>query len=103
MSEQAKSAMDELKDLPLEDILPKDVYTLIKSLVAVFAQQAWVYMGLHMNPLTGKVAKDLTQAKLAIDCAAVLVEKAAPFMEERERHEFTALIQNLQMNFIQQG
>lgn len=103
MSEQSKSALDELKDLPLEEILPKDVYTLVKSLVAVFAQQAWVYMGLHMNPLTGKVEKDLVQAKLAIDCAAALVEKAGKFMEEREKQEFQALVQNLQMNFIQQG
>jgi len=85
MAEQQKSALDELKDLPFEEILPKDVYTLVKSLVAVFAQQAWVYMGLHMNPLTGKVDKDLVQAKLAIDCAAALVEKVGPSMGDKEK------------------
>lgn len=87
----------------LEELLPKDVYTLIKYLIASLAEQSWTFMGLHMNPFTKSITKDLVQARLAIDCAAALNEKLSPFLSDKEKAEYMALIQNLQMNYVQQS
>ncbi len=87
----------------LEELLPKDVYTLVKYLIASLAEQAWTFMGLHMNPFTKSITKDLKQARLAIDCAVALNEKLAPFLTEKEKTEYMALIQTLQMNYLQQS
>jgi hypothetical protein len=87
----------------LEELMPKDVYGLVKVLIATLAEQAWTFMGLHMNPMTKTVTKDLAQARLAIDCAAALNEKLSPFLGEKERTEYMALIQTLQMNYVQQS
>ncbi|MDQ7821899.1 MAG: DUF1844 domain-containing protein [Candidatus Eremiobacteraeota bacterium] len=90
-------------DISLDELMPKDVYTLVRYLIASLAQQSWIFMGLHMNPFTKTTTKDLTQAKLAIDCAQALTEKLGPWMEEKEKKEYQALLQTLQMNFIQQS
>lgn len=100
MADDSPKASSE--DINIEELIPKDVYSLVKHLVVVMAHNAWVYMGLQMNPLSKTVTKDAAQARLAIDCAAALIEKITPFVDEKEKEEFKILIQNLQMNYIQQ-
>ena len=89
------------QEINIEDLIPKDVYALVKHLIAVLGSNAWIYMGLQMNPLTKSVTKDLNQARLAIDCAAALADKISAYVEEKERQELKVLIQNLQMNYVQ--
>jgi len=93
MTNEAQAAM--------EDLIPRDVYTLIRYLITTLAQQAWIFMGLQMNPFTNSVTKDITQAKLAIDCAVTLLEKISEHLEPAERQEYQTIIQNLQLNFFQ--
>lgn len=94
---------DEKIDPKLEELIPKDVYTLLKYFIATLSQQAWVFMGFQMNPLTGGITKDLKQARLAIDTASAIVEKLSQFVDEKEVKEYQTIIQTMQMNFVQQS
>jgi hypothetical protein len=98
--------MDEITNeaqAAMEELMPRDVYTLLKVLITTLAQQAWIFMGLQMNPFTNSVTKDIVQAKLAIDSAIVLLEKLSEHLEPAERQEYQTIIQNLQLNFFQQS
>lgn len=110
MNEEVKQ--NEVKDSPkdkeeakvsLEDFLPHDVYSLIKSFVAALSQQAWVYMGLIFNPKTKNITRDLAQAKMAIDCADFLFQKIKENCSANEVRELNDLIANLQLNFVEQS
>lgn len=103
MPEETSNPIEDAQKINLQDLIPKDVYALVKQLIAVLGHNAWVYMGLQMNPLTSTTTKDLTQARLAIDCTAALIEQVQNFVDEAERQELKILIQNLQMNYIQQS
>jgi len=89
------------QEINIEELIPKDVYSLVKHLIAVLGHNAWVYMGLQMNPLTKSMTKDMNQARLAIDCASALAEKVESFVDQKEKQEIKILIQNLQMNYVQ--
>jgi hypothetical protein len=70
--------------------------------IGLLQQQAWVNMGLVMNPATKAVTRDLEQAKLAIDAVAALVNLIAPRVDADVRRELQAMVSDLQVNFVQQ-
>lgn len=101
-----KDAMDklsELKGLNLDDLVPKDVPSNVQMMIASLGQQAFMYMGLQPNPITGETKKDLVQAKIAIDCVVVMSDVLASYVSVKEKMELETLKQNLQLNFVQQG
>ncbi len=102
---QALEAMKAMKEqnINLNDLLPKDTYALVRNVIASLGQQAWISMGMQANPFTQKMEKDLTQAKLAIDCVASLCEIIKPHSTQAEIAEMEMLKQNLQLNFVQQS
>jgi len=70
------------------------------------ASDAWQKMGLIVNPATGQMNRDLTQAKFSIDCAAAIVAQ----IEMREESAPAKIVANLQrvlndlrLNFIDQS
>jgi len=79
----------------------------VPELVALFINQlaavAWQRMGLVPDPLSGKIEKDMEQARLAIDSAAVLLEKLEPSLSEIEKRDFRVLLSNLRVNFVKQS
>ncbi len=90
-------------DQPGEEAITPDVYSLIQWFVMMLAESAWMWMGLHMNPATKKVEKDLLQAKVAIDSIVFLTDQAAPHVSEEQRHAYRALVNDLRVNFVQQS
>ena len=103
-----KQAMDALKamkeqNISLDDLIPKDTYGLVKQIIASLGKQAWINLGMQVNPLTQKVEKDLKQAKLAIDCTTSLCEIMKQYSSPKEKIELDTLVQNLQLNFVQQN
>jgi len=80
-----------------------DVYNLLRLFIAMLAENAWVWMGLRRNPVTGKVEKDLAQARVAIDTLVFLSDKLAPHADERERRDMRTIVGDLQLNFVQQS
>jgi len=82
---------------------PIDVYSMLRLFISMLAENAWVWMGLRLDPVTGKQQKDLVQARMAIDTLVFLADKLALQSDERERREVRAIISDLQLNFVQQS
>ncbi len=76
---------------------------LVRIFIAELQTRALVHMGLIPNPATRLVAKDLPQARLAIDCVAALIEQLHPMAVPAEREELQHLLTNLRLNFVQQS
>jgi uncharacterized protein DUF1844 len=64
---------------------------------------AWIKMGLVAAPGSGKIEKDLPQAKVAIDAIGDLVGRLDPFAAESERREMQTMLSNLRINFVQKS
>lgn len=81
---------------------PMTAEDIVTMSIGLLQQQAWVNMGLVMNPATKAVTKDMEQAKLAIDAVAALVDLIAPRLEEDAQRELRAMVSDLQINYVQQ-
>lgn len=79
------------------------VYALIGVSMDQFIEVAWVKMGLRPDPLTGKEAIDMEEAKVAIDMANRLAEILDPHLEEEDRRRVQSLLTDLRMNFIRKS
>jgi len=82
---------------------PVDVNSLLKSFVGLLGAHAWQWLGLVKNPLTGKVGKDLEQAKVAIDSISILIDQLDGKIDPAEQRELKCLLSDLQINFVQQS
>jgi len=85
----------------MEQVIPKDVATLVKSLVPMMASQAWIFMGKVVNPLQRKVTKDLDQARLAVDCVGALLDQVDRFLTAEERQQMRQMAAELRANFLE--
>jgi len=86
-----------------EGVGQADVYSLIQWIILMLSESAWQWMGLHMNPATKKLDKDLAQAKIAIDSVVYLTDRIAPHVSEEQRKAYRSLVSDLQVNFVQQS
>ncbi len=68
-----------------------------------FASLAWSKLGLQPDPVTNRIAKDLDQARLAIDVVADLVKHLEPRLDEDDRRQLQSMLRDLRVNFVQQG
>lgn len=93
-SEQKKKE-EEFVLLPIPD--------LVRIFIAELQTRALVHMGLIPNPATHLVAKDLPQARLAIDCVAALIEQLSPLAAPPEREELQHMLANLRLSFVRQS
>lgn len=78
--------------------LPADFPTLILSL----ASSAQIGLGVGPHPGTGKIERNLIQAKHAIDLLGVLEEKTKGNLEKEEGQLLTALLADLRMRFLEE-
>jgi hypothetical protein len=81
---------------------PVDAPGLIRWCISLLAAHAWQSMGLLPNPGTNKIERNLTDARLAIDAAAALVEQVKPRLDDAARREMDALLTDLRVNFVEQ-
>jgi hypothetical protein len=61
---------------------------------------AWRKMGLLVDPKSGKIEKDMVQAKVAIDTVGFIIEKLEGRLQDQEMRELRTLLSNLQLNFV---
>ena len=59
--------------------------------------------GYYVDPKSGKIEKDMDEARFAIDCVMALSDKLAPRLDEIALREVRGLISNLQINFVNQS
>ncbi len=88
---------------PAAEAPPLDLPTALSFCVNMLNEVAWMKMGLIPNPLNGKVERDLTQAKAAIDAVSDLVPRLEPFIPEAQRRDLQVMLSNLRINFVQQS
>ena len=85
------------------ELPPVDVHSLIAYFIGVLGAQAWQWLGLAKNPVTGQVTQDLEQAKIAIDVIGFLAEQLEPKLTPSEQGDLRALVSDLRINFVQQS
>jgi len=81
---------------------PIDAQGLVRWCTNLLAAHAWQSMGLLPNPATNKIERNLTDARLAIDAAAALVEQVKPRLDDAARRELDAMLTDLRVNYVEQ-
>jgi hypothetical protein len=66
----------------------------------MFQALALQQMGKLTSPITGKVERDLHQAKITVDMLGMIQKKTEGNLEENEKRILDTVMMELQMNFI---
>ncbi|MBI1756273.1 MAG: DUF1844 domain-containing protein [Fimbriimonas ginsengisoli] len=90
--------MDKAAGEPKE---PIDVHLLAAVMAEQLAGIAWCKLGLQPDPVTGKIEKDLDQAKTAIDLVAYLATVVDPKLDEDDRRRMNGLVRDLRLNYVE--
>lgn len=78
-----------------------DVYGLLRMTLGMFAEQAWVQMGLQLAPGAKELTKDLKQTRIAIDTVNFMKEALGDNLRPEEKREVEQLLATLRMNYVQ--
>ena len=79
---------------------PREDDPLFLSLVISLQQAAYAQMGKIVNPASGRVDRDLHQAKVTIDMLVMLQRKTEGNRSEDEDRYIRASLSQLQLNYI---
>lgn len=63
---------------------------------------AWAKMGLQPDPMTGKIEKDMEQAKLAIDASETLFKLIEGSLDDDDKRQVQNLMRDLKVNYASQ-
>lgn len=96
--ESSTQEPEEAGELPVAS-----VYDILQFVAGMLSEQAWQKMGLRLAPGQKEMTKDMTQAKLAIDTIAFIVDKLHPHIGENERRALRGILSDLQLNFVKQS
>lgn len=73
------------------------------SLLYSFHAAGMQHLGKIVSPLTGKIERDLDAARGTIDVLRMFEKKTAGNLSEREQRTLTALITELQLNYVDEA
>ena len=79
------------------------VYSLLRMSLGMYAEQAWIHMGVRMDPNKQTTETNLPLSQVAIDTAAFIAEKLQPDLDDAEKREIEQLLANLRINFVQRA
>lgn len=79
------------------------VQGVLRFSVEMLSNRAWVCMGLTPNPMTGKIDRNLPEAKRAIDVLGALAPHAETDADPNEKRELRNLLADLRVNFLRQS
>ena len=106
------ASVDTEDDLTEDDQMPEmdeaamgalpDIHSVLTLFLQELRSLAWLRMGLVANPSTGKIERDMEQARIAIDTVAFLAKQLEPAVSPEERLPLKALVSDLQINFVEQ-
>lgn len=89
---------DEAAKSPTEAL---SVYDHIVMMVEQMAAVSWQKLGLQPDLLSGKIAPDLAEAKVAIDVTTLLAGLIENRFDEADRRRLQGLITDLRINYVQ--
>jgi len=73
----------------------------LKTFISGLAGQVLINLGLHQNPVTGKIQKDLDQAKYSIDLLQILKDKMQGNLTQEEEKFINAVLYDLRMRYVE--
>lgn len=73
---------------------------LFQHLIVMFQTLAFQQMGKLTSPITGKVERDLHQAKITVDMLGMIQKKTEGNLDENEKKILDTVMMELQMNYI---
>lgn len=73
----------------------------VRFAISLFAETAWLQMGIQADPATGQIQQDLSQAKLAIDAVAALIPLTEGRLASHEQRDLRNLLSTLQWNYVE--
>ena len=76
---------------------------LFHQLIAMFQALALQQLGKLMNPITGKVERDLQQAKITIDMISMIQQKTEGNLSSREKGMIDNILLELRMNYVDES
>ena len=82
---------------------PVSVYSILTAMTDQLAMMAWQKLGLQPDILTGKIHRDLEEAKLAIDLTTHLASFIEPKLDEDDKRRIHNLIRDLRINYVEQS
>lgn len=88
---------------PSEDDEAKYNEARFLALISGLSGGAMQHLGKVVNPLTGKIEKDMQAAKGTIDILRMLREKTKGNLTDREEKTLNALLANLQLNYLDEA
>jgi hypothetical protein len=86
---------------PVAEAKPIQVYDVIMVMVDNMASLAWQKLGLQADLITGKIERDLEQAKLAIDLTTHLASFIEPRLDEEDKRRMHTLVRDLRINYVE--
>jgi hypothetical protein len=75
--------------------------SLFLGLMTGLQASAWMALGKVMNPVTGKIERDLEHAKETIDLLGVLAEKTRGNLHPDEERFLSRILFELRMNYVE--
>lgn len=78
----------------------KDINPLFLQLVLSLQSAAWYQLGKTVSPISGKIERDLDQAKATIDLLAMLQQKTTGNLGKEEKQILDNTVYTLQMNYV---
>ena len=75
----------------------------LRFAVSLFADLAWINMGIRANPATNETKTDIGQARLAIDAIGALVQLMEGRLDPREVREMNNLLSTLRLNYVERA
>ena len=97
-SEEKEQVREEMKK-QAESISRLEVEPLLVQLMAEMSARAAVHLGLMPNPYTRLVARNDTQARLAIEAYSAVYEVVKSQLEPSMKQEFERVLNDLRANF----
>ncbi len=88
---------------PGPDEMPEvetDVFDMLRAAINLFAQEAWIALGVQARYGSTETKTDLRCARVAIDTTEMLVGMLDPEATEDERRELEQTLTNLRINFV---
>lgn len=76
---------------------------LLQWTTGLLAERAWVGLGLVPDPISGKVARNLPEARRAIDVVADLVKHLCADATPQQQRELQAMVTDLRVNYVRQS
>ncbi len=86
-----------------EQIKPGEADFRLLALVMSLATAAWSQLGKIPHPATGKLEKDIEQAKITIDFLRMLLEKTTGNLTPKEQELLTNTVTDLELNFADEA